>query len=399
MLWYPYAQMKTIKEPIHIKSAKGSYLYTNKNEKLIDSIASWWSVIHGYSNDEINKAMIEQINNFSHVMLGGLTHDPAKLLSEKLAEILPEDLDHVFFSDSGSVGVEVALKMAIQYHFNQGDPKKVGFISLKNSYHGDTFKTMQLGDDEDYHLAFPDKANITHINPSIEELKTVLENSAQNIAALVVEPLLQGAGGMRLYDVEFLIEAKKICNKYNVLLIFDEVATGFGRTGNMFVSNLVTPDIVILGKALTAGYIGHAATIANDKVFNSFYSDDPEKAFMHGPTFTGNPVCCAVALKSIEIFERDDYLARIAKISEHIKTRFATISSDAIESKRVLGAMGCIEVKDRKYLEGFSSFARSRGVWNRTFLNYVYIMPSYIITEEELEKVIDVFEEWFTNEI
>ncbi|MFA5527051.1 MAG: adenosylmethionine--8-amino-7-oxononanoate transaminase [Peptostreptococcales bacterium] len=394
MLWYPYEQMKKMKRPYRVQDAKGVYIEMNQ-QKVIDSISSWWSVIHGYNNEEINKAAVDQINKFSHVMLGGLTHEPAEMLAKKLKEILPGDLDYVFFSDSGSVGVEVALKMAMQYYFNGGLKEKKGIIALKESYHGDTFKTMAIGDDEDYHLAFPEKDNIYHIHPQKEELEEVLIKNHQKIAAFIVEPLLQGAGGMKIYDLQFLKDARECCDKHNILLIFDEVATGFGRTGHMFVSDLVIPDIVILGKALTAGYIGHAATVANKKVFDGFYSDEQDKAFMHGPTFMGNALACSIALKSFEIFQRENYLGKIKKIESILKEELKDLKSNEIKEIRIIGACACIEVYDSEYLKGFTEFAYEKGVWNRPFLKYMYTMPPYIIKPEELRKITGVFKSWF----
>lgn len=254
---------------------------------------------------------------------------------------------------------------------------------------------MAIGDDEDYHLAFPEKDNIYHIHPQKEELEEVLIKNHQKIAAFIVEPLLQGAGGMKIYDLQFLKDARECCDKHNILLIFDEVATGFGRTGHMFVSDLVIPDIVILGKALTAGYIGHAATVANKKVFDGFYSDEQDKAFMHGPTFMGNALACSIALKSFEIFQRENYLGKIKKIESILKEELKDLKSNEIKEIRIIGACACIEVYDSEYLKGFTEFAYEKGVWNRPFLKYMYTMPPYIIKPEELRKITGVFKSWF----
>lgn len=393
MIWYPYTQMKTMDEPIEIVGASGVYLHT-EDRRLIDTTTSWWSVIHGYNHPEINEVLKNQVDQFSHVMLGGLTHKPVQKLTEKLVSILPGDLNHCFYSDSGSVGVEVALKMAVQYFYNRGNKVKKGFAALTHSYHGDTFKTMAVGDDEDYHLAFPEKDGIYHVNPCEKELRELFEAKHDEIAAFIVEPLLQGAGGMRMYDIAFLEAARELCNAYGVLLIFDEVATGFGRTGHMFVSDVVCPDIIVLGKALTAGYIGHAVTVASDKVFNGFYSDNPDHAFMHGPTFMGNPLACTVALKSIEIFEREDYMSKIKWIEGMLKEAFAEFKSDKIKDVRILGACLCIEVHDSKHLKGFKQFALDHGIHSRPFVKYMYGMFPYVINEEELSKVCDVYKKW-----
>lgn len=394
MIWYPYEQMKTMKVPYEIENANGVFLETN-NKKLIDSASSWWCAIHGYSNKEINEAAIEQINKFSHVMLGGLTHKPAEKLVDKLKGILPKDLDYVFFSDSGSVAVEVALKMAIQFYDNRGDSQKREIVSLKEAYHGDTFKTMAVGDDVDYHKAFPEKEGIYNIDIEIKALENILINKHKTIAAVIVEPLLQGAAGMKMYDVSFLKRARELCDKYDILLIFDEVATGFGRTGNMFVSDLVCPDIVVLGKALTGGYIGHAATVANKKVYDGFYSNDPSKALMHGPTFMGNPLACSIALKSIEIFERENYMGKIKNIESILKNELLEFKSKYIKNIRVMGACACIEVYDPNVLDGFMEFAYENGIWNRPFLSFMYTMPPYIIDEKSLKKITTTFKMWF----
>ena len=295
MIWYPYEQMKTMKAPYKILDAEGVHLYT-KDQKLIDSISSWWCMIHGYKHPELTEAIKEQADRFCHVMLGGLTHEPVEKLAAKLQEFLPGDLDYCFFSDSGSVAVEVSLKMALQYNTNQGRKRPL-VLALEHAYHGDTFKAMEVGDDEDYHFAFDKKEGVVHIPTEIPALEEAFEQYHDRLNCFIVEPLLQGAGGMRMYDISFLKRARELCDQYDVLLIFDEVATGFGRTGNRFVADLVLPDILVLGKALTGGYIGHAVTVANHKVFDAFYSDDDRLALMHGPTFMGNPLACAVALK------------------------------------------------------------------------------------------------------
>lgn len=312
MIWYPYEQMKTMKQPYKIIDADGVYLYT-EDQKLIDSVSSWWCMIHGYKHPVLTKAIKDQADLFSHVMLGGLTHDPVMKLSEKLQEFLPGDLDYCFFSDSGSVAVEVALKMALQFNTNRGSRRDM-VLSLKNAYHGDTFKAMEVGDDEDYHFVFKEKKGVVHIPTEISALEEAFANYHDRFYCFIVEPLLQGAGGMRMYDLSFLQRARELCDEYDVLLIFDEVATGFGRTGNRFVADRVCPDILVLGKALTGGYIGHAVTVANHRVFQGFYSDDSRHALMHGPTFMGNALACSAALASIEVFEKENYMDKIKKI-------------------------------------------------------------------------------------
>lgn len=397
MIWYPYQQMKTMNEPYHITDAQGVWLYT-QDHRMIDSVSSWWSVIHGYRHPVLTAAIKEQADRFSHVMLGGLTHEPVQKLSARLESWLPGDLDYCFFSDSGSVAVEVALKMALQYYVNRGEMRRTKILSLTHAYHGDTFKTMEAGDDEDYHFileAYGENPHVIHIPTRIPALEETFRLWHEQLNCLIVEPLLQGAGGMRMYDLSFLQRARKLCDKYGVLLIFDEVATGFGRTGNRFVADLVLPDILVLGKALTGGYIGHAVTVANRKVYDGFYDDDPRKALMHGPTFMGNALACSVALKSIELFEQNHYMEKIRRIEAVTRREMEGFSDPRIREIRIMGGCVCIEVRDPSVLEGYQSFAYRRGVFSRPFLNCLYAMVPYIITEEELVTVLETMKAWF----
>ncbi len=398
MIWYPYEQMKTMREPFRIIDAEGVWLKTPDRE-MIDSISSWWSMIHGYKHPALTAAIKDQADKFSHVMLGGLTHEPVQRLSDKLQSILPGNLDYCFFSDSGSVAVEVALKMALQYYVNQGERQRTKVLSLTHAYHGDTFKTMEVGDDEDYHFileVYGEKRTVLHIPTEIPALEAAFEKYHEELNCFIVEPLLQGAGGMRMYDISFLERARQLCDRYGVLLIFDEVATGFGRTGNRFVADLIQPDILVLGKALTGGYIGHAVTVADQKVFDGFYSDDPEKALMHGPTFMGNALACSVALKSIEIFEQEDYMAKIRRIEAITRREMEGFEAPEIREVRIMGGCVCVEVKDAAVLKGYQRFAFERGVFSRPFLNCLYAMVPYIISEEELVRVLSTMKEWFT---
>lgn len=399
MIWYPYQQMKTMKQPYKIIDAHGVYLKTEERE-MIDSVSSWWSVIHGYKHPVLNEAIKSQVDNFAHVMLGGLTHEPVQKLSKRLQDFLPGDLDYCFFSDSGSVAVEVALKMALQYCVNRGEMERTKVLSLTHAYHGDTFKTMEVGDDEDYHFileAYGEKKYVINIPTEIPALEEAFEKYHRELNCFIVEPLLQGAGGMRMYDIAFLKRARELCDKYGVLLIFDEVATGFGRTGNRFVADLVLPDILVLGKALTGGYIGHAATVAGKKVYDGFYGDDPEKALMHGPTFMGNALACSVALASIDLFEKEDYMSKIHRIEEITRREMKGFDAPGIKEVRIMGGCVCVEVYDSETLKGYQQFAYERGVFSRPFLNYMYAMVPYIITEEELVKVLDTMKAWFSH--
>ena len=396
MIWYPYEQMKTMKQPYKIVGAEGVYLYT-EDQKLIDSVSSWWCMIHGYKHPELTEAIKTQADHFSHVMLVGLTHDPVLKLSEKLESFLPGDLDYCFFSGSGSVAVEVALKMALQFNTNRGSNRDT-ILALEHAYHGDTFKAMEVGDDEDYHFAFEEKKGVVHIPTEISALEDAFHKYHDKLTCFIVEPLLQGAGGMRMYDISFLKRARELCDQYDVLLIFDEVATGFGRTGYRFVADEVLPDILVLGKALTGGYIGHAVTVANHKVFNGFYSDDDRHALMHGPTFMGNALACAVALKSIELFERDNYMEKIKKIEAIMKREMNGFTNPRIKEVRIMGGCVCIEVYDSTVIEGFQDFAYRRGVFSRPFLKYIYAMVPYIIQEKELVQILDTMKAWFAEQ-
>ena len=357
MIWYPYVQMKKMKTPYKIVDAEGVYLYTQDN-KMIDSVSSWWCMIHGYKNKEINEAMKNQIDQFSHVMLGGLTHEPVLKLSEKLKDFLPGDLDYCFFSDSGSVA------------------------------------------DEDYHfiLSEDDKKDVIHIPTEMDALEKVFRIHGNEFYAFIVEPLLQGAGGMKMYSIDFLRRARELCNEYDVVFIFDEVATGFGRTGNRFVSDLVLPDIIVLGKALTAGYIGHAVTVANHKIYNGFYSDKDTDALMHGPTFMGNPVACSAALKSIEIFERENYMEKIKHIEDMVRNLVSGFTHPLIKEIRYMGGCLCFQVHDPSCLIGFQEYAYQRGVFSRPFLDIMYAMFPYIIQDNEIRQIVDVMKDWFTEQ-
>ena len=397
MIWYPYEQMKTMSPPYKIIQAEGVYLYT-KDKKLIDSISSWWSVIHGYQHPVLNQAIQTQLAKFAHVMLGSLTHEPIEKLADKLQNWLPGDLDYCFFSDSGSVAVEVALKMALQYYTNQNDTNRMMILALENAYHGDTFKTMEVGDDDDYHFicnAYGKSKSVIHIPTQVEALENAFAKYHTKLNCFIVEPILQAAGGFRMYDISFLKRARELCNQYGVLLIFDEVATGFGRTGNRFVADCVLPDILVLGKALTGGYIGHAVTVANHKVYQGFYDDDSSHALMHGPTFMGNALACSVALQSITLFEQQNYMSKIREIETILHREMDSFSDPRIKEIRILGACICIEVYHADILKGYQQFAYEHGVFSRPFLKYLYAMVPYIIEEHELVTILHTMKAWF----
>ncbi|WPV64720.1 adenosylmethionine--8-amino-7-oxononanoate transaminase [Chitinophaga sp. LS1] len=413
-LWYPYRQMKDLGQVPVMVAGQGTEMILDDGRRLTDGISSWWAVIHGYNHPDINNALIEQINSFSHVMLGGLSHPPALALADKLVEIAPPGLNHVFYSDSGSVGVEVALKMALQYWRNTGHIGKHKIISLKNGYHGDTFKAMEVGDDSDFSNAFVDvlhrgyfldtpaggfDADAATIQKEASKLEDLLKIHAPEIACFILEPIVQCAGGFRIYSPLYLKAARALCDKYNILLVLDEVATGFGRTGKLFAADHagITPDIMIVGKALTAGYMGHAATLATTRVFNSFLGESYDKALMHGPTFMGNPLATTVALKSIEIIEKNHYLERIAAINAVIRNEFDKIESPAIADKRIVGAIGAIELKEDSMMAGFRDYAMANGAWLRPIGKVMYVMPAYIITDDELRKLIRIMRDWISH--
>ncbi|OOV86022.1 adenosylmethionine--8-amino-7-oxononanoate transaminase [Oceanospirillum linum] len=414
-LWFPYAQMKNLEVNYEVETGEGPYIQLTNGMKLLDATCSWWCMIHGYRHPEITQIIHDQADKLAHVMLGGLKNQPATALAKKLVEITPDGLNHVFFSDSGSVGMEVAMKMAVQFWQNQGQTKKYKMASLMRAYHGDTTGCMSVCDPEEgMHSLFSGLLPKHHFAPAptasfdapaeavasdIAELRKVFEQHHEEIAGFLVEPLLQAAGGLNMYSPIYLQEARKLCDEFEILFIFDEVATGFGRTGKLFAAEYaeVTPDIMVLSKGLTGGYIGHAATLANERVFNAFWDDDAGKAFMHGPTFMGNPLACAVALKSIEVFERDNYLDKIADLNQLLKEELLGFRHEAVLNTRVLGAAAVIEVKDAKALHGVQDFAISHGVWLRSFDRYLYTMPPYIISADQLQKITSVMKAWFTT--
>jgi adenosylmethionine-8-amino-7-oxononanoate aminotransferase len=377
-------------------------LYLDDGRVLIDGISSWWSAIHGYCHPELDQALKDQVDKMSHVMLGGLTHDPALKLAEKLVEITPPPLQHVFFSDSGSVGMEVAIKMAIQYWRNRGYPNKNKFVSLRRAYHGDTCGVIGLGDPQDgMHASFASVFREHYFLPApnpvfemhdLDEMRALFQEHHAEIAAFVVEPLMQGAGGFHFYPPAYLNEASKLCKQYGILFIFDEVATGFGRTGTVFAMDQteVVPDILVLGKALTAGYTGQAATMTTEEIFDAFYSDDTGKAFMHGPTFMGNPLACAVALKSIEIFFREDYLKKIKTIYHLSKECLHEFDLHAgFDRVLVHGGVSLVQFSESMSSLVLQEDLLTRGVFCRPIGKMVYLAVPYVISADDLGYLLD----------
>jgi len=398
-IWLPYAQMQTAPTPLPVSHTSGTKIILDDGRELIDGISSWWSACHGYNHPHIISEMEKQLKIMPHVMFAGLAHKPAYHLANRLAKITPEGLNHVFFSDSGSVAVEVAMKMAAQYWHNKGDHKRNRFICFKNGYHGDTMGAMSLADPDDgMHKAFTKympKQYVMEIPTgeySLAEFEELLEGISKTTAALIIEPLVQGAGGLKFYSADILAEIRRLCAKYEILFIADEIATGFMRTGSMFACDEagITPDIMCVGKSLTGGAIGLAATIATDKVFDAFLSDNLENALMHGPTYMANPLACAAANASLDLFEREDYISKIEAIENQLREGLAPCKSlENVADVRVKGAIGVVQLKnaDWGYMFELREKFITKGVWLRPFGDIIYIMPAFTIENEDLSKL------------
>ena len=413
-VWHPYASAID-KNPIYgVKKAKGVNLYLDSGEILIDGMSSWWCVINGYNHPVLNKAIKKQVEKFSHVMFGGLTHKPATDLAKKINEITPSSLQKVFFSDSGSVAVEVAMKFAIQYWHSENQSNKKKFLTVRNGYHGDTIGTMSVSDPinglhsifknsliKQYYVACPEDVNSysRKTSKSLQEMEKQLKDKNTKIAAVIIEPILQGAGGMRIYHPDYLVQLRKLCTKYNVLLILDEIATGFGRTGELFGFNhsKIVPDILCLGKSITGGYMSLAATIVSKKIAKSISKKEPG-IFMHGPTYMANPLACSVALANINLLLSYDWKKKIKKIEEILHKKLKNISkNNAVKDFRVIGAIGVLEMKNKVNVGSIQKKFVKHGIWLRPFSNLIYIMPPYIISKKDLnfllkqlEKVINL---------
>ena len=404
-IWHPYSGVVDPPPVFPVADAKGTRIRLHDGRELIDAMASWWSVIHGYRHPVLDRALHDQIDTMAHVMFGGLTHRPAAELAARLIAITPDPLDVVFFADSGSVSVEVAIKMAIQYWTSCGHPEKQRLLTVRGGYHGDTFGAMAIGDPQTGMHALFSRVLPQHIfadRPAIafgEEwrdeaftgIEDTLRRQCDDIAAVVIEPIVQGAGGMWFYHPQYLRQLRAVCDEVGVLLIFDEIATGFGRSGELFACEhaQVAPDIMCLGKALTGGYMTLAATIASTEIATVISRGDPG-VFMHGPTFMANPLACAVALASIDLLLDSPWRDTIAHIEASLTQQLAPcVELAAVRSVRTLGAIGVVELHAAVDMHRIPQEFVDRGVWVRPFGRLVYIMPPYIIDDTELAMVTD----------
>ena len=403
-IWHPYSAMKSDLPVYEVESANGVRLKLKDGRELIDGMSSWWCMIHGYNHPEMNAALEQQLKKMSHVMFGGLTHEPAIKLTKLLIDITPNPLQKVFYSDSGSVAVEVAMKMAIQYWHAIGQKAKQHFISLRSAYHGDTFAAMSVSDSETgMHSLFKESLTkqIFVKQPSsrfgekcriedLNELENTLKQNNNKVAALILEPIVQGAGGMWFYSVDYLKQAKILCEKYNVLLILDEIATGFGRTGKLFACEHadISPDIMCIGKALTGGYLTLAATLTTNEISKTIDSGEPG-LFMHGPTFMANPLACTSAIASTNILLNSNWKDKVKEIETQLKEELnICFSFNNVKDVRVLGAIGVIEMNEPVNMKIITEQFVDSGVWIRPFGSLVYLMPPYIITKQDLSELI-----------
>jgi len=390
-IWHPYAKVTDEISTYLVESADGVHLNLEGGSKVIDGMSSWWSAIHGYNHPVLNKAIQAQLDKMSHVMFGGLTHQSAIDLAKTLVAITPKSLTKVFFTDSGSVSVEVALKMALQYWHNKGQPNKHKFITIRGGYHGDTFGAMSVCDPDNgmHHLFlgvlpqhfFVKSPSMVSMDEALQDLESVLKQDANSIAAMILEPVVQGAGGMRLYNPQYLTRAKALCDKHEVLFILDEIATGFGRTGELFALEYVDvePDILCLGKALTGGYMTLAATLTTDEIASNV------GVLMHGPTFMANPLACAVANANIELLLNSPWQDDIARIEKIFHTEISPLrQNDKVADVRILGAIAVVEMQNDIEVEWMQKRLIELNVWLRPYGKLLYTMPPFIITDDEL---------------
>ena len=399
-LWHPYASLPPTYPNIIIDEAEGIYIVTNDGTRLIDGMSSWWASVHGYNHPVLNAAMIEQLGKMAHVMFGGLTHQPAIDLGKKLLAIVPAELDAIFYADSGSIAVEVALKMALQYQIAAKRPQKCQFASTHSGYYGDTWHAMSVCDPlAGMHSLYGKQLPLQHFVPAPplgferqltqttrDELAAFFAKNGHQLAGFIIEPIIQGAGGMRFYSPQYLQLLRQLCDDHEVLLIADEIATGFGRSGKLFACEHanISPDIMTIGKAVTGGYMTFAATLCTRKVADTIHDSD-YPALMHGPTFMGNPLACAVACASIDLILSYDIEVRTANMQAVMEQQLAPAATLAgVKEVRCLGAVAVIELEAAVDMPVFQLLLIEHGIWVRPFGKLVYIMPPYVITDEEL---------------
>lgn len=414
-VWHPYAPVEGALPPYPVKHAQGVHLTLEDDRELIDGMSSWWSVIHGYNHPVLNNAAKEQLDKMSHVMFGGLTHRPAAELAARLVKLTPESLQRVFLCDSGSVSVEVAIKMAIQYWHAKGQPEKQRMLTLRRGYHGDTCGAMAVCDPETgmHHLFtdvlsehfFADAPTVVNDadwhDDDIAGFRELLKTHHDQIAAVILEPIVQGAGGMRFYAPEYLRQVRILCDAHNVLLIADEIATGFGRTGTLFACEQanITPDIMCLGKAITGGYMTLAAVLTTEEISRAISTNAPN-AFMHGPTFMANPLACTVANASIDLLLDSPWQKRIAAMSNTFAQHLLPCQSwDGVAEVRIKGGIGVLELEQPVNMAAITKRFVDKGVWIRPFGKLVYVMPPYVISDEELNHLLTAMTEAVAEEL